>query len=553
MAETFTLAGEPGSIRGSAGVWSGFSSQTTGAATDIRGLDTSSFQGDEADTYRTKVSEELPPRLETTSEAWGVVSAALKTYANKLEDLQSRMSTLRAQAAEQERSVSDAQSDLSAARSADAAHTTARQDATKALKPGETLPADTYRAQTGSASSSLTSAQSALQSTIDAAATLRSEHETALTACCGEIDRAKEMRFADPPGFWGKLGQSVGDWISEHADVLTAISSVLKTISGIAGLLALIPCLTPIMGPIALITGGAALVIDVGVKLATGEGSWLQVGVDMVAMIPGMRAAKLAFGAEVGLTSYNVATGNASVADLAMVVGLGSMGLRGGRGPGGRPPGPIGPGVRGGGDPAFVGMPTHVRTVRPNGTVHNRLITPTRVGDTVQVPAGNGSTIAMTRTPNGHDVQISHPAGPNVLDTSVPDGTDVHWGDGSTPPSAPRNPSDDLSPYRSTQPYASPNGVRVSRDIDQNTLAETMVNDMDAAGMNPRVDQGMITDGGMNPNRTDIAGNLNGEQPVHVEYDRVQPNGGAGSRVDGHIDTVLTNDPGSILFTIPTP
>src|SRR6185312_13257597 len=302
MSDSFSLGGDPGSIRGSASVWGRFGSDASTASSDVRSLDTGEFRGDEADTYRDKVSDDLPPRLDTTSQAWLVVSAALKTYAGQLEDLQSRMATLKARADEQGGKVDAAQATLSSAQSADKAHTQARQDAAGKLKPGESLPADTYHGQASGASSSLSSARQALQDTSDAAATVRSEHAQAVDACCREIDRAKGMRFADPPGFWGKLSQSVGDWISEHADVLKSISSVLKTISGIAGMLALIPCLAPIMGPIALVTGGAALVIDVAVKLATGEGSWLQIGVDALAMIPGARAAKLAFGASVALT-----------------------------------------------------------------------------------------------------------------------------------------------------------------------------------------------------------------------------------------------------------
>jgi hypothetical protein len=55
-------------------------------------------------------------------------------------------------------------------------------------------------------------------------------------------------------------------------DVLKGVSSVLKAISGIAGL-AMIPVLSPIMGPLALASSGAALLIDAAVKSATGEGS----------------------------------------------------------------------------------------------------------------------------------------------------------------------------------------------------------------------------------------------------------------------------------------
>jgi len=517
-------------------------------------LDTGEFRGDEADTYRDKVSDDLPPRLDTTSQAWLVVSAALKTYAGQLEDLQSRMATLKARADEQGEKVDAAQATLSSAQSADKAHTQARQDAAGKLKPGESLPADTYHGQASGASSSLSSARQALQDTIDAAATVRSEHTQAVDACCREIDRAKGMRFADPPGFWGKLSQSVGDWISEHADVLKSISSVLKTISGIAGMLALIPCLAPIMGPIALVTGGVALVIDVGVKLATGDGSWLQIGVDALGMIPGVRAAKAAFGANVALTSYNVATGNASVADLAMVVGLGALGMRGHGSEPGRPGEPPSTGAPRTSEPVDIGMPTHVRTVDTNGVVQNRMLLPTRPGETVRVQTGSGSVIEAGSTPGGHTITVSN-SGPDSFSTTVPDGSNVHFGDGSAPPAAPRTPSADLPVNRSQQPYAS-NGVRVSRDPGQNQLASTVVNDMQTSNMNPRVDQGQVTSSGMTTNRPDVAGVLNpttDAQPVHVELDKLNPNGSPGARVAGHVATILGHDPGSIVITIPSP
>ncbi len=327
MSESFVLGGEPGSIRASATVWSSFADDASEASADIRGMDTSEFQGDEADTYRGKVNDDLPPHLDITAKAWSMVATALTTYASTLEDLQTRMATLKARAADQTAAVSSARQSLSTAKSADKAHTSAQQAAEATLKPGETLPPDSYHGQTAGASSSLSNAQQALQDTIDAAATIRSQHTTAVNACGDRIDEAKHLRFEKPPGFFGRLAESVGDWISDHADILKSISSVLKTISGIAGMLALIPCLTPIMGPIALITGGAALVIDVGLKLATGEGSWLQIGVETLAMIPGLRAAKVAFAANTALTTYNVATGQASLADLAMVVGLGAISL----------------------------------------------------------------------------------------------------------------------------------------------------------------------------------------------------------------------------------
>ena len=294
--DVFTLDGSPGDIRASALKWSGFSTAASTAAGDIRQIDSGDFLGDEADTYREKMSSDLPPHLDTTSQAWDIVAKALNGYATTLEQLQSTLKTLQNTANEQSADVNSAQGAVSDAKTADQSHTQSRQAAQQALKPGQTLPSDTYRPQTAGASAQLTAAKQALQDTIDAANTLHGEHSEAVRRCVDEINRAKGMRFVEPPGFWGRLVNSVTGWIKEHADVLRAISSVLKTISGIAGLLAMIPVLAPIMGPIALATGGAALAIDVTLKVVTGEGSWASIGLDAALMVlPG--AGKLVKGA----------------------------------------------------------------------------------------------------------------------------------------------------------------------------------------------------------------------------------------------------------------
>jgi len=281
----FSLTGDPDAIGSSAGKWSTFSVAASTAAGDIRRIDSGDFQGDEAETYREKLNQDLPPHLDTTSQAWSVVAAALKTYAATLTVLQSRMATLASQAGRQQDAVDSASNAVADAETADARHTTGQQAAADALGPGEKLPPDTYHAQTAGAAGELSNANTALQATIDAANKVRAEHSTAVETCVGGINHAKGMRFAEPPGFWGRLKNSVTGWISDHADVLKSISGVLKTISGIAGLLAMIPVLAPIMAPIALVTGGAALAIDVTVKVVTGDGSWGSIVVDGALMV----------------------------------------------------------------------------------------------------------------------------------------------------------------------------------------------------------------------------------------------------------------------------
>lgn len=283
---TFSLTGDADSIRSSAGKWTSFSTAADTAATDIRNIDSGDFKGDEADTFRDRMNSDLPPHLDTTATAWSRVAGTLKTYAATLAELQARMATLQAKAQQQQDTVDAATSDVADARTADTRHATAQEAAKKALEPGKTLPHDTYQPQTSGAAGTLTAADDALQATIDAANTVRADHHRAVDTCVNDINQAAGTRFQEPPGCWGRLKNSFTGWVSEHADVLKSISGVLKTISGIAGVLAMIPVLAPVMGPIALVAGGGALLIDVTVKVVTGEGSWGDVLFDAATMLP---------------------------------------------------------------------------------------------------------------------------------------------------------------------------------------------------------------------------------------------------------------------------
>jgi hypothetical protein len=332
VTESFQLSGDPSSIRTSAREWQAFADAASSASGSIRTLDTAEFVGDEAQTYQDQISSDLPKHLDTASQAWGIVARALATYAGDLEGFQSTMSALATKASNQQQTVATNQTQVSNAQAADRAHTTLITQVKADLKPGQTLPADTYQSHTSSAQSTLTSAQQLLQSTYDAASRVRSDHADAVRRCRQEIDRAKHLRFAKPPGFWGRLKDSVCGWIKDHAGVLLQISSVLKTISGIAGLIALIPIpgLQEVAAGVALATGGAALLIDVGVKLATGKGSWAQIGIEALSMIPGGKAAMLAGAASTAYTGYEVSQGKASWADLAMTAGMTALSFKGG-------------------------------------------------------------------------------------------------------------------------------------------------------------------------------------------------------------------------------
>ena len=293
------LTGDAPSIQASADSWSAFSAAASLAGSDIRAVDSGDFQGDEADLYREKLNSDLPPHLDAVSEAWTIVANALKHYSATLEHLQSRMLGLSARAIEQHAQVDSAESAVAEAVTADARHSAAINAAGTPILPGQIPPPDDYRSPATDAAIHLQGRQSALQSTIDAADRARVEHSAAVDDCVAAINRAAGARFEEPPGFWGRLSGSVGGWITHHADVLKSVSSVLRTISGITGLLAMIPVLSPVMGPIALATAGGALLIDATLKVATGEGSWTGIVVDAGLMVlPGagklLKAAVLA-------------------------------------------------------------------------------------------------------------------------------------------------------------------------------------------------------------------------------------------------------------------
>ena len=284
--EPFELGGDPAAIRASAARWAAFAGSASGASTRIASLDTSGFVGSEGEEYRSALNSDLRPHLDRTAAAWTKVHGALNAYADTLEGLQRRMATLAATASSQRTTLSRAQTALSDSKATDCRHQVLACNATA---PTGSPPA-TYHSHTAQDAGAVSDAQIALQGSIDAANRIHAEHEAAVTLCCTRIDEARRMRFVKPPGWFSRAMHSVGHWVSEHAGTLLKISAVLKTVSAIAGVLALIPVLAPVMGPIAFATGAAAFAIDLTVSAATGNWDVQTLILDGVGLIPGSKA-----------------------------------------------------------------------------------------------------------------------------------------------------------------------------------------------------------------------------------------------------------------------
>lgn len=84
----------------------------------------------------------------------------------------------------------------------------------------------------------------------------------------------------------------VGKWLKDH---LGDIGDIAGIIAAVAGALAFIPILTPIMGPIALGAGAVALLAH-GADMVVNDkwddpNAWISLGGDVIGMVPGVGAA----------------------------------------------------------------------------------------------------------------------------------------------------------------------------------------------------------------------------------------------------------------------
>jgi len=143
---------------------------------------------------------------------------------------------------------------------------------------------------------------------IDEARRLHAAHRSAAAHAAGTIRGVADAPYHEP-GWLSRAWSAVKGWISDHADVLAEISTVLKGVSAVLGVLSLVPGLQ-FLAPFALAAGGIALALDVAVKLATGKGSWTSIGIDAALtflpagkILSGLRGVKAAVAGEKGLAA----------------------------------------------------------------------------------------------------------------------------------------------------------------------------------------------------------------------------------------------------------
>jgi uncharacterized protein YukE len=269
--------GDPGALDGAARGVDGAGRLFGDASANVARLNSSGWTGDAAEAFRGQLAD-LPRDLDLAARAHQNTARALTGYGQGLVVRQRRADELELRAADLRRQEQAAVAEVNrlAARTA----------------PADSPEFRSLKNQYDSARTRATGLGSDLQEVIAEARRLHGEHRSAASAAAGTIRNQADAPYEEP-GWLSRGWNAVKGWIADHADVLQTISTVLKGVSAVLGVLSLVPGLQ-FLAPFAIAAGGIALAIDVAVKLATGKGSWASIGLDAaLTFLPVGRVANL--------------------------------------------------------------------------------------------------------------------------------------------------------------------------------------------------------------------------------------------------------------------
>ncbi|HYT10771.1 MAG TPA: DUF6531 domain-containing protein, partial [Mycobacteriales bacterium] len=247
------------------------------ASANVGQLDSSGWTGAAGDAFRGQLKD-LPRDLDMAARSHRSTAQALTEYGAGLQSRQRRADELESRAEELRRQQAAALAEVN--------RIAARR------VPAGSRELASMRSQYDSARSTAESLGTELQQVVADARRLRDEHESAAGSAATRIRAVTAAPYREP-GRLSRALSAVKRWISDHAEVLTEISTVLKGVSAVLGVLSLVPGLQ-FLAPFAIAAGGAALALDAAVKAVTGKGSWASIGLDAsLTFMPWGRAAAL--------------------------------------------------------------------------------------------------------------------------------------------------------------------------------------------------------------------------------------------------------------------
>lgn len=301
--------------------------------------------GDAADAFRQNFNDKLVTDLEHAQQSLTEANGTIQNWYKDLTGFKQTAQNLDQEAAAAREALANAEQQVSEARSNPNLQLAGReftspqalQEAQNALDEAESAVNDATMAEQ--------QAQDELNSILQRAKELEQQVEAAARTYASQLDEATKGLAPHKPGMFSSLAhaftsavKAVGGWIEKHA---AAIHSILSTISGIAGLIALCtpPPIDAIAGGIALAAGAGAFAMDLAnpqtraalggllsghftmanMKAAAGA------GVDLISAIPGV--GELKYLGKAGKLAEDAADGVESIPKIAeKVPGLAKLG-----------------------------------------------------------------------------------------------------------------------------------------------------------------------------------------------------------------------------------
>ena len=300
--------GNPAAVAAAAGGVDSAGRLFADAAANVARLNSSGWTGEAAEAFRGQLAD-LPRDLDLAARSHQTAARALSGYGSALGPRQRRADELESRAAELRRAAAGRRS----ARS------------TGSRRSGRRRAARSWR-RLRTAYDSARSRAEGLGADLDAvladARRLLDEHRGAASGAARAVRDVADAPYEEP-GWLSRAWDSVKSWISDHADVLRQISSVLKGVSAVLGVLSFVPGLQ-FLAPFAVAAGAIALVIDGALCLA-GEGDWGAFALDAALTIlpigPVARAVKRIPGVSTALKGVNRAIPDAVKGRLFRAVG----------------------------------------------------------------------------------------------------------------------------------------------------------------------------------------------------------------------------------------
>jgi hypothetical protein len=245
------------------------------------------WKGEAAKAFVAHIDSDVTPLIKKAHDSFGRASGALSRWADQLYGFQSEADALEQEAVTKQVAVDHAKTAAGLP-----------TDNTVPHPAPEASPDPSAAADAKKKLQALTEANNALQGVLHRAEELHTRYTNAAHSISHDLDKAGDIA-PDKPGLFSRIVHGVEDawndtvqWVKDHADLIKLIGDLLSDLTGILAILAIITAPFEPLGAIfagaALVTGALALGAHALAKLAGADVSWMQLGLDVLGVLPGI-------------------------------------------------------------------------------------------------------------------------------------------------------------------------------------------------------------------------------------------------------------------------